>query len=267
MDVEQKVIEQFFELLSWRKLLTTAVVLLATWVMLYVLEKLVTRLADRFPRYRQLPNRIYPLARVFIWGVVAVFVIVVVLSPPDTVLFTLLGSIGLAIGLAAQDGLRNMLAGLMIMFNPPYRVGDMIELAGHYGEVIKLDWSVTWLRTFDDSVVMVPNGEILKNPVANSSSGSLDELVKVEIDIPVQADHQQAIALAKEAAACSPYVYLKKPIIVITSTRYEFGRPLIRLTLKAYVMDVRLERRFASDIVERVLDAYKQAGILPALVV
>ncbi|QGX40289.1 mechanosensitive ion channel family protein [Permianibacter aggregans] len=263
--MEEKVIEQFFELLSWRKLLNTAAVLIVTWLVLIVLEKAVSLLAERFPRYRQVPNRFYPLARVFIWGVITIFVIVVILDPPDTVLFTLLGSTGLAIGLAAQDGLRNMLAGLMIMFNPPYRVGDMIELAGHYGEVIKLDWSVTWLRTFDDSVVMVPNGEILKNTVSNSSAGSLDELVKVEIDIPVQADHHQAIALAKEAAACSPYVYLKKPIIVITSTRYEFGRPLVRLTLKTYVMDVRLERRFASDITERVLDAYKEAGILPSL--
>lgn len=261
--MEEKVIEQFFALLSWRKLLNLSALLLGTWLVLYVLEQGVTRLAERFPRYRQLPNRFYPLARVFIWGVIAIFAVVVVLDPPDSVLFTLLGSAGLAIGLAAQDGLRNMLAGLMIMFNPPYRVGDMIDIAGHYGEVIKLDWSATWLRTFDDSVVMVPNGEILKNTVSNSSSGSLDELVKVDIDLPIEADHRLTAALAKEAAACSPFVYLKKPIIVITSTRYEFGRPLVRLTLKAYVMDVRLERRFASDITERVLDAYKQAGIVP----
>lgn len=263
--MEEKVIEQFFELLSWRKLLHTGAVLLGTWLMLWLLKKAAVRVAEKFPRYRQLPNRIYPLARVFIWAVVTVFVVVVILNPPDTVMFTLLGSIGLAVGLAAKDGLRNMLAGLMIMFNPPYRVGDMIQLAGYYGEVIKLDWSVTWLRTFDDTVVMVPNGEILENPVANSNDGSLDELVKIYLDIPVEADHRQAIALAKEAAACSPYVYLKKPIIVITSTRYQFGRPLVRLTLKAYVMDVRLERRFASDVTERVLDAYKEAGILPSV--
>ncbi|HBF46901.1 MAG TPA: mechanosensitive ion channel protein MscS, partial [Shewanella frigidimarina] len=86
-----------------------------------------------------------------------------------------------------------------------YRVGDMVTLSGHYGEVIKLEWSVTWLRTFDDNTVMIPNAEALKTAVSNANSGALDEMVVVKFTLPMLVDHKKAIALAREATQCSPY--------------------------------------------------------------
>lgn len=93
---------------------------------------------------------------------------------------------------------------MLRMTNPPYRVGDMVTLSGHYGEVIKLEWSMTWLRTFDDNTVMVPNAEALKTAVSNANSGALNEMVVVSFTIPMNADHQKAIALAREATQYSP---------------------------------------------------------------
>jgi small-conductance mechanosensitive channel len=171
-----------------------------------------------------------------------------------------LGSLGLAIGLAAQGGVRNLIAGVMMIFNPPFRVGDMVNFGGHYGEVIRLDLSVTWLRTLDDSVVMVPNSAVLENAVENANSGELSEMVVVKIDLPRSIPVQEIRSLATEAAAASPYTYLKKPIIVLVEARYELGF-LLRLVIKAYVVDVRLERLLASDITERFVTALQQRGI------
>lgn len=263
--MEEQVLQKLLDIISFNKLFTAALVLLATWAFLTLLEKSLQTVAEKFSRHRLLLNRIYPITRIIVWSIITVFIVLVILRPPESIVFALLGSAGLAIGLAAQGGIRNMLAGLMIMFNPPYRVGDMITLAGHYGEVIKLEWSVTWLRTFDDNTVMIPNAEILNNPVSNSNSGALDEMIVVDIDIPASSDHRLAAALAREATCCSPFVFLKKPISVITSTRFDYGHHLVRLTIKAYVLDVRFERRFASDITQRTLDAYKKNGILPTI--
>jgi small-conductance mechanosensitive channel len=119
--------------------------------------------------------------------------------------------------------------------------------------------SLTWLRTFDDNTVMVPNAEALKAAVSNANSGALDEMVVVCFTLPMHADHQKAIALAREATQCSPYTFLNKPIIVTLGNDYSFGQYQQTVTVKAYVMDVRLEKKFMSDINIRVLSAFKKA--------
>ena len=124
-----------------------------------------------------------------------------------------------------------------------------------YGEVVRLDLSATWLRTFNDNTVMIPNAEFLKGAVSNANSGALDEMVVVTLDLPWPRSITEAKAVAAEAARASPYCFLKKPVAVMVAQRCEYGRFLLQLTIKAYVVDVRLERIMASDIAERTLEA------------
>lgn len=263
METPTEAIESLLTLFSTGKLLAIATLVVMAWLLLTVLVHLLQRLALQFPRHRLLINRIYPLTRVIVWSSVVLYAVVGIVQPHPSVLFAMLGSAGLALGLATQEPIKNMVSGLIIMINPPYRVGDMVNLAGHYGEVVKLEWSVTWLRTFDDNTVMVPNAEALKTAVSNSNSGALDEQVAITLHLPAHTDHQRAMQLAREATLCSPYCYLKKPITVLLGTECHMGQVMLTVTVKAYVLDVRLERRFASDIHVRVIDAYKTAGLWP----
>ncbi|UTA47857.1 mechanosensitive ion channel family protein [Simiduia sp. 21SJ11W-1] len=263
METPTEAFESVLTLFSPGKLLAIAMLAGMAWLLLTVMLHLLQRLALQFPRHRLLINRIYPLTRVVVWSAVVLYSVVGIIQPHPSVLFAMLGSAGLALGLATQEPIKNMVSGLIIMINPPYRVGDMVNLAGHYGEVIKLEWSVTWLRTFDDNTVMVPNAEALKTAVSNANSGALDELVAITVHLPAHADHQRAMQLAREATLCSPYCYLKKPVTVLLGTECPMGEVLLTVTVKAYVLDVRLERRFASDIHVRVIDAYKTAGLWP----
>lgn len=80
----------------------------------------------------------------------------------------------------------------------------------------------------------------------------------------MSVDHNKAIALAREATQCSPYTFLNKPIIVNLGNEYELGAFLQTITIKAYVMDVRLEKKFISDINIRVLSAFKNAHFYDA---
>lgn len=266
MEPENNTLQALLDIISPQKLLAVVVLVIAVWLLLLVLQWLLNQTIEKFPRQRLLLGRIYPLARIFIWSSTFIYALVGIIAPHQSVLFALLGSAGLALGLAAQEPLKNMVAGLIIMFNPPYRVGDMVTLAGYYGEVIRLDWSVTWLRTFDDNTVMVPNAEALRTAVANSNSGALDEQISVRFSLPIGVDHQQALNLAREASLCCPYVLLKKPVLTQLESGIEYGVPLVHITVKAWVVDVRLERRCASDIQLRVLDAFKVAGLLSVTV-
>ncbi len=259
--MERDAIAQLIGLISISKILHAAAVLLLTWLLVHALRLGFKRLATRFPRYRLQIAQGYPALRVVAWTLAIAYVTLGVIHPPESVIFAALGAVGLAVGLGAQDGIRNLLAGVMMIFNPPFRIGDMVRFGNYYGEVTGIDLSVTWLRTFDDNTVMVPNAELLRNAVANANSGELAELVEIPIDLPMGTPIAQARAVAAEAARSSPYTYLKKPIAVIVAPRYDHGF-LVRLTLKAYVIDVRLERAMASDIAERLLDALLERGIV-----
>ncbi len=251
---------QLIELLPLSRLLQITLIIIFTWLFLRILLVGLQQLMQRFPRYRLQMGLMFPVLRIIIWTLITAYIVFGVINPPQSIVFAVLGSLGLAIGLAAQGGVRNLLAGVMMIFNPPFRVGDMVHFGGHYGEVTRLDLSVTWLRTLDDNTIMVPNSAVLENAVVNANSGELSEMVVVNIDLPRSIDILQARSLAKEAAIASPYTFLKKPVRIMVESRYDFNY-LLRLVIKAYVVDVRFEGVFSSDITERFIEALNAQGI------
>ncbi|MGZ9897462.1 mechanosensitive ion channel family protein [Shewanella gaetbuli] len=264
MESTSNALHDLISIISLEKILLIMMICAFAWVLLFIIQLSLEKLKVKLPKYRLLWGRLYPFIRLFIWAGVIIYTTVGIIAPHQNVVLAMIGSISIVIGLATQEPAKNMIAGFIIMLNPPYRVGDMVTLAGHYGEVTKLEWSVTWLRTFDDNTVMIPNAEALNTAISNANSGALDEMVAISFNLPVSVDHKKAMALAKEATQCSPYTFLNKPINVILGTHFNFGQHLQTITIKAYVMDVRLEKKFISDINVRVLDAFKNAQFYDA---
>ncbi|MFC5278504.1 mechanosensitive ion channel family protein [Halorubrum rubrum] len=77
------------------------------------------------------------------------------------------GAIALAVGFAAQDLLGNFVAGIFILKDKPFEVGDWIEWNGNAGRVEDIDLRVSRVRTFDNERITVPNGDLANNAVTN----------------------------------------------------------------------------------------------------
>ena len=101
---------------------------------------------------------------------------------PMTSLITLFGTASLAVGLAMQGGLTNMVGGLMILIFKPFKVGDWIESNGYSGSVEEITIFYTILKTLDCTRVVMPNGELANTNVKNFSS---NEKRKLCIDFSV----------------------------------------------------------------------------------
>lgn len=84
-------------------------------------------------------------------------------------LLTGLGVGGLAVSLAAQDAVGNMISGFIIIFDKPFKVGDLIETPTVYGVVEEVNMRSTKIRTLDDSLITVPNSTMTKEAVTNVS--------------------------------------------------------------------------------------------------
>lgn len=242
------------DILTTGHVVTAIGIVAGVWILLKIVQYLSNALASRFSRYRIQITGTVPLLRIIIWAITVYVVIAKVFNPPDATLLAMVASTGLAVGLAAQDVIRNVISGALILFEQPFRVGDMVSIDNHYGEVISIGLRSITLRTFDDNTITVPNATVTGQSISNANSGALDEMVVVSFLLPASVDIKTVKELAWEAATCSPYVYLRKPVAVLIED--VFNRTFLnRFTIKAYVLDVRFERKFSSDILERVKKA------------
>jgi len=89
---------------------------------------------------------------------------------PTTSLITVVGSAGVAIGLALQGGLSNIAGGIMILLFKPFSVGDYVDTYGGSGTVRKIELFYTQIVTPDNKKIMLPNGDLSNNPITNYSS-------------------------------------------------------------------------------------------------
>ncbi len=228
--------------------------------MAYVLETLAERNAER----RLLYKRLVPIFRVVLWGLALYIVMRGIFNVDAQGLFAAAAAIGVAVGFAAQDLLKNIFGGLVILFDQSFQVGDKIEVGDTYGEVTSIGLRSTRIVTPDDNLVTVPNAQVSDGQVSNANAGELNCQVGTDLYLPGSVDEGRAKKIAYEAAVSSSYTYLEKPIVVLVNDEHD-KRHMVHLKVKAYVIDTRYEPLLASDITERARRAYREEGLLPPL--
>jgi small-conductance mechanosensitive channel len=264
--MDNSAIKSLADLLSVSRILVSLAIILTSWLTLKGLLSLTQLMALRFGRYRLQISRFFPIARVTLWTVAFYFIIVYVFKPETQALLALTASLGIALGLALQDVIKNILAGIVILLDQPFRVGDMIKVGPDYGEVLNIGLRSVRIRTFDDSLVTLPNSVVVGDAVSNSNTGELNEMVVIPLYLPATVDPSEIKRLGWEAAASSPYVYMKKPITITIEDHFQ-RTFLTCFKIKAYVSDVRLERRLATDVTERIKKELIRRGVITERVV
>ncbi len=243
-------------------LLWIVVVLVATHYLIRILKSILEALSQRLARQRQLLLQLVAVVRVVLWMVATYVIVFGILQPSRESLIALWATAGVGVGLAAQDVLKNVFGGLVILLDRPFQVGDLIDIGEHHGEVVNIGLRATLLRTRDDTIVAMPNAEVVRQPVLNANSGALDCMVVVELDLPAFADPVTVRKIAREAAITSPYVYTEKPVGIQTLSEISGNRFYTRLVIRAYVYDHRLETQFMADVSARARRGMLEAGIV-----
>jgi len=222
---------------------------------------LLDALAERNASRRLFYKRIAPIARIVLWTFAAYLIVAVIFQVDAQGLFAAAAAIGVAVGFASQEMLKNLFGGLILVFDQPFQVGDKISVGGTYGEVKAIGLRSTRIVTPDDNLVSVPNAQVVDQQVANANAGELNCQVVTDLYLPEWPDEDLIKRIAFDAATSSKYVYLNKPIVVLVSD--EFGeRFMTRIRVKAYVLDPRLEAVFRSDVTERARAGFRDAGLL-----
>ncbi|MFA9370752.1 MAG: mechanosensitive ion channel family protein [Labilibaculum antarcticum] len=249
-------------IISFSKIFWALVFILIGYFIVRFLTRTIEIWSEKSPDRRVKGKAIVPVVKIICWMVISYIIVKGIFNPPLGSLIAFGASVGVAVGFAAQDILKNIFGGFVIIIDRPFKIGDKIEVGSTYGEVLDMSLRSTRVQTADDSIVTLPNGELMNQSISNSNSGETNCQVVAEIYLPITIDTHQVRKIAMEVAKISNYVYLAKPIAVIFVNDIKYDKLCYKMRLKAYVMDIRFEFAFKSELTENVIKELLDCEIL-----
>lgn len=235
--------------------------LVVGWVVVMLSGSFLDDLAERVPSRRLMFKKLKAIVRFLLYFLIAVLVGSAVLRLESQALLALTGTIGVAVGFALKDLLGSLIAGVILLVDEPFQVGDRITFQGTYGEVAEIGLRSVRMVTLDDNVVTIPNNLFLTEAVASANAGALDCMVVVPFYIGAAEDFVRARRIVHEATVTSRFVYLNKPVVTLLEDVFMGERFVTIVRVKAYVYDARFEKAFSTDVTERVKTAFAADGI------
>lgn len=258
---ELQVITTLTEMIKPSGIFMSAVLFIVVWGVLKVAKSIVQDLSEVFAEKRLLLHK----ALVFFQFILYLFAITtaVMLSFEFSkeLLAILGGTLAVAVGFAMKDLAASVVAGIIIMFDRPFQVGDRVMFNGEYGDITTIGLRSVKMTTLDDNVVTIPNNIFLNQMTSCGNYGELDMQVAISFYVGLNQDLSLAQNIVRESAALSKFIYLKKPITVLVNQVIENNFICYKITAKVYVLDIRYEKALETDITLRVDEQFKQQGI------
>ena len=179
----------------WERVVTVAVVIAIS----LVVAKLVDLRMARRQLAPALATRYRILRRSVVATIVGVGVFAALLTIPaiSNVAGAVLGSaavVGLVIGFAAQPTLSNFVAGILIAFTQPLRIGDRVEVTGSTGVVEEVAMMYSFIRLDDGSRLVIPNATLASNTIRNATIVSPEKVAEVTVQVPLSVELRPVVA-------------------------------------------------------------------------
>ena len=268
-DIEKQsvdAVKTLSDMIRWTGVFASLFVIGLAWAVLRFLSSVIEKLGAAFVEYRLVFQKFGAFLRLAIYvGTIAVCILMSFQISRD-VLVVLGGTSAVALGFATRDLVASLLAGMMVIFDRPFQVGDRVRLGGEYGDVVSIGLRSVKIRSLDDNIVTVPNNMLLNEVTSCGNYGVLNMQVVVDFLVGADQDAEIARGLVREAAVTSRFIHLPKPIVVQVKQEMVGDYLALRLRLKAYVLDTQYEKEFETDVTLRVLEAFRQNAIrMPAI--
>ena len=174
------------------------------------------------------------------------------------------GVAGIAIGFAAKDTLSNLIAGVLLIIDRPFEIGDRIEVwsapagSATWGDVIDIGLRATKIKTTDNIVIIIPNNEIMKRDIVNYTIISALIRVRVNIGVSYETDIRKAKDIIVDVARRMTWVAESPPPKVVVRN---FGDSSVDLQLRVWIQDARRRMDTISFVIDNVKEAFDRAGI------
>jgi len=168
------------------------------------------------------------------------------------------GALSVGIGFGLQNIVNNFVCGLIMLFERPIRVGDVIEFGGVYAEVKKIGLRATWVRTFNNEEIVVPNSDLITNQVTNCTL--TDRMIRRVIQVGVAYGSNVPLVMETllDVAKSSPEVLENPPPVVLFK---EFGDSTLNFEVLVWIGRFEDNLRIQSDLCQEIDRRFREADI------
>jgi small-conductance mechanosensitive channel len=261
--VELEQLSALTELVRWSGVLSSAVLAFGAWLLLRLLDGIVERVAENFAQWRMFLNKLRAVYHFTIYLLTTMAIVLLSLRLSGPVLTFLGGTAAVALGFAFKDLVSSLVAGVTIMVDRPFQVGDRVSFGGFYGDITSIGLRSVRMQTLDDNTITIPNNRFFTDLTSSGNYGELDMMVVIDFHIGVDQDVRRAREIVREIGIMSRYVFLEKDVTVTAAQVLVESYLAVRLRLKLYVLDTRYEKAMETDVTLRVLEAFAAEGIEP----
>ena len=170
----------------------------------------------------------------------------------------LFAALSVGIGFGLQEIVANFISGIIILFERPIRVGDVVTIGDTDGVVTRIQIRATTIRTWDRQELLVPNKEFITGRLLNWSLSDQTTRIKIPVGVAYGSDVEKAMILMDEAAAANPNVLAEpKPSIIFDA----FGDNALNLVLRCFVDSQDVRMITMTQLHQAINKRFNEAGI------
>jgi small conductance mechanosensitive channel len=200
---------------------------LAIFVAGLYIARVVSNILRRVLQKRMAPAGVtHLLAQLTLWTIIVIGTITALQRFFDVTAFLAgLGIVGFTVGFALQDVMKNFAAGIILLLQQPFHVGEFIGVSGFDGTVLQIDLRSTEIKALDGRIVILPNAEVLAGPIINYTRANLRR-VELSVGVAYHTDTDRARKVVLEAIQNVPgFVAEPEPLIGFSN----FGNTALEL--------------------------------------
>lgn len=208
-------------------------------------------------KYRA-PRLLEEITGVVLFAVAAILVIQKTLNIQLTTVLATSAIITVVIGLALQETLGNLFAGLALQLDPAYQVGDWIHTGENLGRVEEVTWRATKLRTLDNDLIIIPNGQIGKEKLTNHSYPLGPHATRVIVKVTYGIPPNKVDSVVKESLLRVPNVTMEPAPDIRLNAFLEYA---VEYQIKFFIMDYGLLEPTLSAVRKSLWYHFRRNGI------
>jgi small-conductance mechanosensitive channel len=171
----------------------------------------------------------------------------------------ILGALGVGIGLGLQGLVHNLVSGLIIAFEKPVNVGDIIEIDNKLGTMKSIGFRSSVIIMPDGANIVMPNGDLLGMRLVNWTMGKNLRRLNIEVGVAYGTDIEKVKKILLDIVENDNQVLKNPPPVVIAK---EFGDSAIQFELLVWAPHIRYSLTLKSEIISKIDKAFKEEGIV-----
>ncbi len=196
-------------------LLTALVIFVASLYLARIISNTLRRVLSK---QRAPAGVTHILAQLTLWSIIVVGTITALQRFFNVTAFlTGLGILGFTVGFALQDVMKNFASGIILLLQQPFHVGELIGVKGFDGTVMAIDLRSTEMRATDGRIIILPNADVLSNPIINYSRAN-QRRVDISLNLPHTSEPNTARQILLDAIqSVEGFIRQPEPMIVLNN--------------------------------------------------